>query len=235
MINFHPRDVVCLTLLCLAFCTINLSLLRAQPPLLPLIDLYHIEPSIILDIRYFTDQNFVGQRVDGYEAPRCLLSRQAALALKAVQQKFTSYGLSLKVFDCYRPQRAVDHFVRWAHDLKDLKMKFQYYPRVDKNSLFSAGYIAARSGHSRGSTVDLTIEGLDMGTSWDFFGQESHTLYPHLDPQARANRMLLVNTMRAQGFVNYDKEWWHFTWQPEVFPHTYFNAPISTDMTLIKP
>ena len=202
---------------------------------LPLIDLYHVDPSIILEIRYFTEQNFVGQRIDGYESPRCLLTRPAALALKAVQQELKIYGLSLKVFDCYRPQRAVDHFVRWAKDLSDIKMKAQYYPQVDKSELFSAGYIAAKSGHSRGSTVDLTIDGLDMGTPWDFFAQASHTLHPAHTVDVRAHRMLLVRLMRAHGFVNYEKEWWHFTWRPERYPNTYFDVPISADMTLMMP
>ena len=199
---------------------------------LPLVDLKSITPSIVLDIRYCTTQNFMGKRVEGYEASRCLLTRSAALALKAVQADLQKYGLSLKVYDCYRPQRAVDHFVRWARDLKDIKMKADYYPHVAKNVLFAEGYIAARSGHSRGSTVDLTINGLDMGTPWDFFGSASHTRSPSVSLQARIHRMLLVSVMRIHGFTNYSKEWWHFTWQPEVFPDTYFDIPISTRMNL---
>ena len=200
----------------------------------PFVDLKSVAPSIILEIRYFTAQNFTGRRVDGYEAPRCLLARSVALALKDVQVDLQKYGLSLKVYDCYRPQRAVDHFVRWARDLDDVEMKAHYYPHVAKRLLFSEGYIAARSGHSRGSTVDLTINELDMGTPWDFFGRASHTLTPKIARQARANRMLLESVMRAHGFINYPKEWWHFTWQPEVFPDTYFDLPISAEMSLME-
>ena len=130
------------------------------------------------------------------------------------------------MFDCYRPQRAVNDFIAWARDLEDQTMKAQYYPSVAKADLFRLGYIAERSGHSRGSTIDLTIEGLDMGTPWDFFGVESHTRYPHAPQSVRANRALLVSVMWRHGFTNYEKEWWHFTLSPEPLPHLYLDLPI---------
>ncbi|WP_345990187.1 M15 family metallopeptidase [Sulfurimonas sp. HSL1-2] len=189
-------------------------------------------PGIAVEARYFTTDNFVGARIDGYEAPRCYLTRPAAAALSKADAALAPFGLGLKVFDCYRPQRAVDHFVRWAKDLGDTKMKARYYPRVAKNVLFKEGYIAARSGHSRGSTVDLTLidresgSELDMGTGFDFFGPESWPSSMAVTAQQRANRLLLRSVMTRAGFRPLQEEWWHFTLEDEPFPERYFDFPV---------
>ncbi|MUM76435.1 peptidase M15 [Pseudodesulfovibrio sp. F-1] len=195
----------------------------------------HVEevvPGVVLDVRYFTSHNFLGDPVDGYEAPRVILTVQAARALAGVQATLARFGLGLKVFDGYRPQRAVDHFVRWAEDLSDTRMKAEFYPDVDKAHLFRDGYIAARSGHSRGSTVDLTIidlgtgEALDMGTPFDFFGPPSWPESPAMSAQVRANRALLQGIMVSHGFRPLAEEWWHFTLENEPFPDTWFDFPV---------
>ncbi len=198
------------------------------------VDLKTYIPTIKLDIRYYTSDNFVGKRIDGYENPRALLTKQAAESLKNVQNELVIFGLSLKVYDAYRPQRAVDHFVRWAKDLKDTKMKLKYYPRVEKENLFSEGYIFNKSGHSRGSTIDVTIVSLDdaesaeldMGTNWDFFSPSSWPQSPLVTVQQRANRALLYYVMRKHGFMVLNKEWWHFTLENEPYPNRYFDFPI---------
>lgn len=216
-----------------------------------------VAPTIIHDIRYITPHNFVGEPVDGYDQPLCLLTRPAAQALRQAQWKLLRKGYSLKVYDCYRPQRAVDQFVRWAKDLDDEKMKAEFYPQVDKSRLFADGYIAEQSGHSRGSTVDLTIvrlpawptrpyvpgeklvpcyapkgerfrdNSVDMGTGYDCFDTRSHTDDPRIQGQQRANRQLLKSTLAEVGFTNLPEEWWHFTHKPELFPDTYFDFPVS--------
>jgi D-alanyl-D-alanine dipeptidase len=189
-------------------------------------------PGAVYDVKYYTGDNFVGTRVDGYEAPMVLLTIEAATALKAVQADVTRFGLSLKFFDGYRPQMAVDHFMRWAEDIGDTRTKSAHYPDVDKRNLFRDGYIAARSGHSRGSTVDLTLvdkatgKELDMGTPFDFFGPESWPENPDFTPQVRANRALLRTVMLTHGFKPYEAEWWHFTLKEEPYPETYFNFPV---------
>jgi len=185
-------------------------------------------PSIRYDMRYASDENFIGQPIQGYEEPICYLTNEAALALKRVQNTLQKEGLRLHLFDCFRPQRAVDHFVRWAKDLDDTKMKEAYYPGVDKRDLFAKGYIAARSGHSRGSTVDLSIEGLDMGTSFDFFDPHSHTDSDKVTKKQHRNRMRLKKVMEANGFANYAEEWWHFTLKDEPYKTTYFDFAIAT-------
>ena len=175
------------------------------------------------DIRYAQENNFVGSVIEGYQKPLCFLSHKSALALKKVETSLQKKGLTLKVFDCYRPQRAVNHFVRWAKDLNDTKMKSVYYPNVQKKELFEKGYIAARSGHSRGSTVDLTIEGLDMGTPFDFFDPRSHTDSHDVSVTQHANRMYLKTVMEENGFKNYSEEWWHYTLKNEPFKKRYFD------------
>jgi D-alanyl-D-alanine dipeptidase len=217
------------------------------------VDIKSIVPDILLDLRYATSHNFVGKPIEGYRAPVCYVTRSAAEALREVQKELLSMGLSLKIYDAYRPQRAVDHFVRWANELSDTLMKAEFYPDVDKKRLFADGYIASRSGHSRGSTVDLTIvplpaappatyhpgdslcdcraplsqrfpdNSLDMGTGWDCFDPLSHTANPQISGQQRANRLLLKTLMEKHGFRNYEKEWWHFTLVNEPFPDTYFD------------
>lgn len=186
-------------------------------------------PGLVVDMRYFGAHNFVGTRVEGYEAPVCILTRQAA-ALAAVQRHLAPRKLGLKVFDCYRPVRAVAHFARWARAPED-GSKAEFYPDIDKRHLFREGYISQRSGHSRGSTVDLTLvslpgrEELDMGTPFDFLSPRAGSR-ADISPQQRANRKLLSDAMRAHGFIPYEKEWWHFTLRNEPFPADYFDFPV---------
>ena len=189
-------------------------------------------PTIELEIRYHGENNFIGTAIDGYLAPKAILTIEATLALSQVQEELKSFNLGLKVFDAYRPQKAVDHFVRWGRDLDDIKMKAIYYPTVEKKNLFRDGYIAKKSGHSRGSTVDLTIidlkskKELDMGSSFDFFGVVSHVNYEKISTQQRANRMLLNQVMLKHGFKAYAEEWWHFTLKNEPYKKTYFNFDV---------
>jgi len=196
------------------------------------VELRELIPTLHLELRYFSENNFVGRVIDGYFAEKVFMTKEAASALSNVQNEFSGFGLSLKVFDAYRPQPAVDHFVRWAEDLDDKTMKQAFYPRVAKENLFDEGYIAARSGHSRGSSIDLTLidsktgEELDMGTPWDFFDLSSWPNYQEISTQARANRSLLAFVMSKHGFAAIATEWWHFNLQDEPFPDTYFDFPI---------
>ena len=191
-------------------------------------------PTINLDIRYFTTDNFVGARIDGYKSPKALLSVHAANALRNVQSELAIFGLGLKIYDAYRPQQAVDDFIRWAKDPNDIEMKLNYYPEVDKESLFEEGYLIDRSSHSRGSAVDVSIvslhktdpKELDMGTNWDFFGPDSWPQSLMVTPQQRANRMFLYHMMRKHGFKPHKKEWWHFTLENEPYSDQYFDTPI---------
>lgn len=197
-----------------------------------LVDIKTAIPDIAVDLRYYGEKNFVGSQIEGYDAPVCLLSRPAAKALAGVEAGLRPFGLGLRLFDCYRPQRAVDHFVRWASDPDDTKTKGAYYPDVPKSALFDRGYIAARSGHSRGSTVDLTLidrttgKALDMGTAFDFFGPASWPESPAVNAQQRANRLLLRRVMVRHGFRPLREEWWHFTLENEPYPDTYFDLPV---------
>lgn len=216
-----------------------------------------VDPTIRYDIRYFGRHNFVGDRIDGYRQPECILTRQAATALRTAQRALVSQGYTLKVYDCYRPQRAVDHFVRWASDLDDERMKAEFYPNVDKTRLFADGYIAEKSGHSRGSTLDVTLvklppgpqppyhpgeplvacfapvdqrfpdNGVDMGTGYDCFDPLSHTDNPAITGAARLHRDLLRSTLADVGFRNLAEEWWHYTLNNEPFPDTYFDFPVA--------
>lgn len=191
-----------------------------------------VDASIASELRYISNNNFIGKPIDGYINNTVIVSKPTALSLKKVQERLVQFNLSLKVFDAYRPQQAVDHFVRWAKVLNDTLMKQQYYPEVPKNKLFKLGYIAAKSGHTRGSTVDLTIidlttkKELDMGSPYDYFGRASHPMQNNLTSIQRANRLLLRNLMLSNGFKPYENEWWHFTLKNEPFPKTYFNFPI---------
>ena len=194
--------------------------------------LSNVDASIQTEMRYITNNNFIGKPIDGYIKPTIIITEPAANALKKVQQELLQFKLSLKIFDTYRPQQAVNHFVRWAKVLNDTLMKQQYYPNVPKTQLFNQGYIAEKSGHTRGSTVDVTImdltsgEELDMGSPYDFFGEESHALNDKISKKQRANRLLLRNLMVTNGFKPIKTEWWHFTLKNEPFPDTYFNFPI---------
>jgi D-alanyl-D-alanine dipeptidase len=192
-------------------------------------------PGIVVDLHYYGSDNFVGERVDGYGHNRTVMTVPAATALAAVQKDLARFGLGLKVFDAYRPQRAVDHFVRWAKDLDDRKTKAKYYPDVAKKDLFKEGYIAAKSSHSRGSTADLTIvykdedgkmRELDMGSPFDYFSPVSWPTSMAVTPQQRANRALLQAVMTKHGFAPYAQEWWHFTLKNEPYPDTYFDFPL---------
>ena len=199
------------------------------------VDLAEVAPSIVVDLRYFTEKNFVGTKVEGYHRNRCILTREAAESLSKAQAELAPFRLGLKIYDAYRPQRAVNHFVRWAENTKDTSTKQEFFPNVEKRHLFRDGYIAAKSSHSRGSTVDLTLVALhekksptelDMGTLFDFFGKQSWTEHPKLTPQQRANRLLLREMMVKHGFRPYAKEWWHFTLKQEPYPNTYFDFPV---------
>ncbi len=191
-----------------------------------------IAPDLDVELRYNTTNNFVGKRIDGYKSNRLILTKETALALKNVQQDLQNRNLCLMVYDGYRPQRAVNHFMRWAKDLNDTINKQTFYPDVDKLNLFAEDYIAVRSGHSKGSTVDVTIiDGntgipLDMGSNYDFFGEASWVDYKNITEKQKANRRLLQEVMLKYGFKNYPKEWWHFTLKDEPFPNTYFDFPV---------
>ncbi len=190
------------------------------------VDIKTVAPEVIVEARYFGDHNFVGTKIDGYNAPKCLLTKKAAEALKGVQSELAPFGLTLHIYDCYRPQMAVDHFAKWAGDIKDTKTKKEFYPDIDKNNLFKDGYIALKSSHSRGATADLTIDGLDMGTPFDLFGPLSNTINGKTNAKARANRLLLKTLMEKYGFKNLKEEWWHYTLIKEPHPKTYYNFAV---------
>lgn len=204
---------------------------RAEPPA-PFVDVTQVVPDVVLDVRYAGTRNFVGAPVDGYGTARCLLTRPAADALAGVARDAAARGLRLKLFDCYRPARAVAHFARWASDLSDTRTKATYYPDVDKSQLFALGYIAERSGHSRGSTLDLTLvevasgAEIDMGTPFDLFSARSWPDSDEVTAAQKANRQLLAALMEAHSFKPFAQEWWHFTLAEEPFPDTYFDFPI---------
>ena len=196
------------------------------------VTLTDVVPDAILEIRYFGTYNFVGARIDGYLEPTALLTREAADSLQAVSKDVMAMGYRLKIYDAYRPQKAVDHFVRWAANVNDTLMKPYFYPALDKSVLFAQGYIAKKSGHTRGSTVDLTLfdmkteKEVDMGGTFDWFGPESHPDFRGITPAQFANRMILRRAMMRHGFKPISSEWWHFTLKKEPFPHTYFTFPV---------
>jgi zinc D-Ala-D-Ala dipeptidase len=196
------------------------------------VDAAAVVDGLVVDVRYAGANNFVGAAIDGYQAPRCLLTAQAANALAAVQRDLAARGLGLKVYDCYRPMRAVAHFRRWARDLDDVKRKREFYPDVDKRRLFALGYLSTRSSHARGSTVDLTLvtrrdgSEIDMGSPFDFFGVLSHRRAAGLAPAQHRNRQLLADAMGRRGFRASSKEWWHFTLANEPFPTAAFDFPV---------
>lgn len=196
------------------------------------VDAAQVVSGLAVEMKYSSDDNFVGRPIAGYEAPVCLLTTEAATALSRAQIGANAFGLGLKVFDCYRPQRAVADFVVWAKDLQDQTRKTIQYPNVDKSRLFELGYIAERSGHSRGSTLDLTLidlatgAELDMGSGYDLFDTLSWPSDPRPGSQARANRMLLQTLMTGAGFRPLKEEWWHFTLNGEPYPETYFDFAV---------
>ncbi|MCL4107866.1 UNVERIFIED_CONTAM: hypothetical protein GTU68_001183 [Idotea baltica] len=189
-----------------------------------------VDATITTDVRYATANNFVGKKVDGYEVRKIIITRRAAEALKKVQADLKKEGYGLKVFDAYRPQRAVNHFMRWVRDRKDQKTKGKYYPDIDKSTLAGGGYISGRSSHSRGSTVDLTLVKLgkgevDMGTNFDYFGPESSHNSSKVTAEQKANRQRLRTAMSGGGFRSYHKEWWHYTLRSEPFSRP-FDFPV---------
>ena len=194
-----------------------------------------VVPDAILEIRYYSTYNFVGDRIEGYEQPVALLTSEAAQALKEVSDDLVEQGYRLKIFDAYRPQMAVTNFMEWAEDLEDVRMKEYFYPELDKSVLFEQGYIAEHSGHSRGSTVDLTLfdmeteKEVDMGGTFDYFGELSHPDYTGITEEQYNNRMILRDAMTAHGFRPLEEEWWHFTLDDEPYPDTYFTFPVSED------
>jgi D-alanyl-D-alanine dipeptidase len=221
----------------------SLSLAALDPlplsaePALPIGFVYakSVIPDLILDMRYAGAHNFVGKRITGYRKPVCILTREAAQALAGAQAQLKAFGLGLEVFDCYRPQRAVNEFIAWAKDLGDIRMKGEFYPEVSKKDLFKEDYIASRSSHTRGSTVDITLVGfdldrnptqIDMGTGFDLFSRKSWPDSRSVNANQRAHRMLLQVLMKLAGFVPYPREWWHFTLAKEPFPNTYFDFPV---------
>ena len=193
-----------------------------------------VVPSVIQEIRYYSTYNFIGDRIDGYEQPVALLTREAALKLMEVSGDLAAKGYRLKIYDAYRPQKSVDHFMRWAKDPADTRMKAYFYPDLEKKDIIPQHYIAEHSGHSRGSTVDLTLfemntqQDADMGGTFDFFGEKSHPDYAGVSEAQHANRMLLQKLMVKNGFRPLESEWWHFTLENEPWPDTYFTFPVSS-------
>lgn len=188
-----------------------------------------IIPNVSLEMRYFGRHNFTGRPIRGYEKPVAILTKRAAFALEQVENHLNKKGLGLKIFDAYRPQRAVDNFKSWSLKTGDTIAKREFYPHLDKKNLFKLGFIASKSGHSRGSTVDLTIirlkdkKEIDMGGPFDFFGAVSHHQYANITAQQKENRKILKEAMAKFGFKAYDKEWWHYTLQNEPYRKTYFD------------
>ena len=251
----YQKYLICLTVLVVSSC---MHSDRQHQLRLPsgFVSIREVAPDIQLDVRYFTSNNFIGRPINGYLHPDCILTREAANGLMKAQQLANKKGYSLKVYDCYRPQRAVQDFVKWAEDIPDNRMQHMYYPNVPKQKLFQLGYIADKSGHSRGSTMDLTLvvlgsrqpdiipdpgdydcrapiatrypdNSVDMGTGFDCFDELAHTDNPRIHGVARQNRMLLKSIMEQAGFVNYDMEWWHYTLRNEPYPDTYFDFPVN--------
>ncbi|VVC75681.1 D-alanyl-D-alanine dipeptidase [Aquicella siphonis] len=238
----------------LLFLFCGIQLVYALPP--GFVYLSAVDSEIMQEMRYAGYHNFIGRPVSGYKSKVCILTRQAANALRSAQRELSRYSLSLKVYDCYRPVKAVEDFVVWSRDKSDQKMKLEFYPHVNKADVFKLGYVALRSGHSRGSTVDLTIVSIpaahqpayhpgvplvscdappgkrfpdntmDMGTGFDCLDPAAHAMNREISAVAFRNRMLLRKVMIANGFEPYENEWWHFTFRPEPYPDTYFNFDV---------
>lgn len=230
-LNIILKSLVVIALL--SFTTINDEGSINPPSKEDFIDLKEIMPNLRSDLRYYGANNFVGHPIEGYVNPKCMLTKEAAYALKKVQDELERLGFGLLVYDAYRPQRATDHFVRWAKDENDNVMKLQYYPNINKKDLFAKGYISLKSGHSRGSTVDVTIVSLktkqilNMGSPYDLFDEVSsvdHTAT--ISKNQHSLRLLLKRRMEKHGWQSYPKEWWHFTLKNEPYPNTYFDFPL---------
>ena len=238
-----------LLVLCLILFIANAALAVELPK--DFVNLKEIEPSIIENLRYFSNENFIGRKIDGYNANRVILTHKAAIALVKVQQELLKDGYSLVIYDAYRPQRAVDLFMKWSKDSEDQIAKEKYYPNINKADVFKLGYVAEKSGHSRGSTVDLSIikvgdslkpitlqkrqlkngsiipflhDGtVDMGSSFDLFGEASHHDNNLIEKEFLDQRNYLRRVMKKNGFNDYQEEWWHYTLKDEPFPDTYFD------------
>ena len=237
-LSYHLGALALTALLLLGACSVTALAAESVSPddASGFVSLAEAVPDVILEIRYYSTYNFVGDRIDGYEDPCALLTREAAEALQNAAADAAEQGYRLKIYDAYRPQTAVDNFVEWAEDTDDTRMKAYFYPELDKSVLFDQGYIAAKSGHSRGSTLDLTLfdmdtgKELDMGGTFDYFGELSHPDYVgDLTQEQIENRNTLRDIMVANGFKPLDTEWWHFTLADEPYPDTYFTFPVSED------
>jgi D-alanyl-D-alanine dipeptidase len=224
------KRLMALALLALSACAHAPGAAQRTPAF---VDASTLVPGLVVELRYAGAENFIGRPITGYEAPVCLLARPAAEALARAQARLAAFGLALKVFDCYRPTRAVADFAAWARDPADQMRKRDYYPDIDKSQLFALGYIAEKSGHSRGSTLDLTLielathAQLDMGSPYDLFDTRSWPSDMRPTPAQRASRMLLQAVMRECGFRPLKEEWWHFTLEREPYPDTYFDFPVA--------
>ena len=233
MSKFLKRSLIGLiTIFCLYFTPLCVCNAISPTDSSGFVVLTDIVPDAIMEIRYYTLYNFIGDKVRGYEEPVALVTKETAFALREVQKEIEPFGYTIKVFDAYRPQMAVDHFVEWARNLNDVRMKNYFYPEENKANLLAHGYIASRSGHSRGSTVDLTLYDLrnqcdvDMGGTFDYFGYRSHPDYPNITEQQKKNRQLLRSVMLKHGFRGIDTEWWHYTLNNEPYPNQYFNFTV---------
>lgn len=233
--------------LCLAFMTscqqtVKKSVIKAEEDASQFVQIAEVIPDVILEIRYYSTYNFIGDRIPGYDQPVAFLTRQAADSLKVVSDELKEKGYRLKIFDAYRPQCAVDYFMKWAKDTADNRMKSYFYPELNKAVLVPEGYVAEKSSHTRGSTVDLTLfdmnteREVDMGCTYDYFGVASHPdvqpgqeagIYKPINDEQYANRLVLREAMLHHGFKPYDSEWWHFTLKDEPFPNTYFTFPLN--------
>jgi len=209
-------------------CTIFLAMINFIIYALPnqFVYLKDVDPSILQEMRYAGYHNFIGRPIKGYETGTCILTKPAAQALSKVQHELLKQSLSLKVYDCYRPTMAVLDFITWSRDVKHQEMKQEFYPAINKADMFRLGYVAEKSGHSRGSTVDLTINSLEMGTNYDYMDTLSHADNREINAIAYQHRMLLRTLMMKHGFQPYEKEWWHFTLDNEPYPNTYFNFKV---------
>jgi len=230
-LNIILKSFVVIALL--SFTTIENGNTNQPPSKEDFIDLKELMPNLRSDLRYYGSNNFVGTPIEGYYAPKVLLTKDAANALKKVQDELERLGFGLLVYDAYRPQRATDHFVKWAEDDADTSTKLEYYPNINKKDLFSKGYISTKSGHSRGSTVDLTIVSLktkqilNMGSPYDLFDEISSTEHTSsISKNQHSLRLLLKRRMEKHGWQSYPQEWWHFTLKDEPFPNTYFDFPV---------
>lgn len=225
-----------LMVICVSICTSNYKLIEAKTASpydrSDFVVVADVIPDVLQEIRYYSAYNFVGSRIDGYEEPVALLTREAVVALKEAAVDFRKAGYVIKIYDAYRPQRAVDHFMRWAANPSDVKMKDFFYPRLEKKRIIPEGYVATRSNHSRGSTVDMTIvnmktgQELDVGEHFDYFGERSHPDFKGVTPQQQANRNFIREIMVKHGFDSLDTEWWHYTLKNQPYPTTRFDFPV---------